>query len=203
MKHLPVLYNDPIYSNILSKGIKIVSRRAPTLGRSLSPSLFSTNRTKSNWLNFTGNFKCGIKTCNYCRYIKTGQLIKSCSNQKEFSIPVFINCNTKFVVYVITCTSCQVQYVGRTTRRLRDRLHDHLYNTEKEILTNVSKHWVYTHHKDTSSLTIQGIEKIITPVRGGDRFQLLCKREVLWIFSLDTRIPRGLNFEWDVSHFYE
>lgn len=101
------------------------------------------------------------------------------------------------------CEICQIQYVGCMTCRLRDRMYDHLHDIEKDRLTNVAKHWILVHHKDVSSLSIQGIEKIMTPVRGGDKFQLLCKREVYWIFSLNTRIPSGLNFEWDVSHYFD
>lgn len=41
---------------------------------------------------------------------------------------IFINCNTRFLFYVVTCELCSVQYVGRTTHRLRDRLQDHLYD---------------------------------------------------------------------------
>lgn len=202
-KYLPILYNDAAFNNILSKGIKVVSRRAPTLGNSLSPSLVVSEQRKANWLNFKGNYKCGKKGCNYCSHIKKGKQVQSCTNGKVFNIASFIICNTQFIIYVITCDICQIQYVGRTTRRLRDRLYDHLYDIEKDRLTNVAKHWIFAHQKDVTSLHIQGIEKIVTPTRGGDRFQLLCKRKVYWIFSLNTRIPLGLNFEWDVSYFYE
>lgn len=35
-KYLPVLSHDPIYSQILAKGIRTVSRKAPSLGNLLS-----------------------------------------------------------------------------------------------------------------------------------------------------------------------
>lgn len=114
-----------------------------------------------------------------------------------------MNWNTKFLVYVITCEMCHIQYVGRTTRRLKDRLYDHLYDIEKNKSTDVAKYWNDIHHKDVSSLVIQGVEKIVTPKRGGDLFRTLCRREVFWIFSLNTRLPLGLKFEWDVSHYYD
>lgn len=115
-KYLPILLNDPIYSEILSKGIKSVSRRAPMLGNSLSPSLFSSQPSGSNWLHFKGNFKCGIKGCDYCRFIKKVKSVSSSINGKSFDILSFINCDTKFLVYLITCEACHVHYVGRTTR---------------------------------------------------------------------------------------
>lgn len=38
------------------------------------------------------------------------------------------------------------------------------------------------------------------PSKGGDHLPLLNKREDFWIFLPETRIPRGLNDEWD--YFY-
>lgn len=129
-------------------------------------------------MHFKGNFKCGIKSCNYCCYIKKGKRVQSRTNGKTFDISSFINCNTQFLVYLITCEVCHIQYVGRTTCRLKDRLYDHLYDIEKNRPTNVAKHCNLVHFKDTSSLYIQGIEKIVVPKSGGDRFRVLCKRKV-------------------------
>lgn len=39
-------------------------------------------------------------------------------------------------------------------------------------------------------------------LREGDVIRLLCKREALWIFQFRTRMPHGLNFEWNIIHFY-
>lgn len=202
-KYLPILYSDPAYSEILSSGFKTVSRRAPTLGGSVSPSIFTSSVSHHRWLNFKGTFRCGVKRCDYCRFIKTGQSVTSCSNDRDFEIKSFKKSNTKYVAYVITCTDCNLQYVGRTTHRLRDRLRDQLYDISINKKTNVARHWNMVHSKNTSSLVIQGIENVKTPIRGGNRLRLLCKREVFWIFSLNTRIPLGMNFEWDVSHYFD
>lgn len=96
-----------------------------------------------------------------------------------------------------------VQYVGRTTRRLRDRLNDHIGNIDRKQTTYVARHFNHVHGGDTSLLQIQGIEKINTSRGGGNKFRILCEREVFWIFSLNHRIPQGLNFEWDLTHFYD
>lgn len=139
-KYLPILLNDPIYSEVLSKGIKSVSQGAPTLGGSLSPSLFSNEQSGSNWLHCKDNFKCGTTRCNYCSYIKKGKCVKSCTNGKTFDFSSFINCNTQFLVYLITSEVCHIQNVGHTICRLKDRLYDHLYDIEKNRSTNVVKH---------------------------------------------------------------
>lgn len=66
--------------------------------------------------------------------------------------------------------------------QLRDRLQDHLYDIQKDHNTNVARHWNDIHHKDVSGLVIQAVEKIVSLVRGGDKFKILCNREVYWIF---------------------
>lgn len=135
----------------------------------LSPSLY-TSKKNAHWLLFKGTFKCRSKSCVYCPFIKGGDAVLSATTGKSYKILSFINCNTQFVVYVITCTLCSIQYVGRTTRRL-----NHLYDIEKDHSTNVACHWNDFHNKDTSSLVIQGIEKVVRPPRGGDKFKILCK----------------------------
>jgi len=47
--------------------------------------------------------------------------------QREFTINHFINCQTTFVIYRLECTECEVFYIGRTKRRLLDRLTEHKY----------------------------------------------------------------------------
>lgn len=80
--------------------------------------------------------------------------MNSSINGKTFDISSFINSNTKFLVYLITCELCHIQYVGRTTRRLKDQLYDHLHDIEKNKSTNVAKHWNLIHFKDVTSLSI-------------------------------------------------
>lgn len=104
------------------------------------------------------------------------------------------------MVYLFTCDLCHIQYAeGRTTRGLRDRFYEHVYSVQKNEITNVAKHFRESHAGDISAMKVQVIEKIRTPKRGGD---ILCCREVFWIFLLQTHIPSSLNFDWDVSYFY-
>lgn len=88
-KYLPILSHDPIYSWILAKGIRTVSRRAPSLSSFLSPSFFSSRNTSTNWLSFQGTFKCGGRSCAYCSFIKGGDTITSMSTGKSYKIHSF------------------------------------------------------------------------------------------------------------------
>ena len=38
-------------------------------------------------------------------------------------------CETFNVIYLIQCRLCNLQYIGETKRRLKDRFNEHLYST--------------------------------------------------------------------------
>lgn len=132
----------------------------------------------------------------------SGKAVRSTVDDKVYNIDKFYNCNTSNVLYVITCGACSIQYVGRTTRRLRDRFREHLVDKRGLKSTNVAHHFNSMHGGDVSLVHMQMVERVKASSRG-DVFRLLCKREVFWIFKLRSRIPEGLNHEWDVTHYYE
>lgn len=63
--------------------------------------------------------------------------------------------------------------MGGTMRRLRDQLHDLLYDIQKKLSTNVEKHFTDCHGGDT--LVIQ--EKNVIPKRN-----TIYKKENEWMF---------------------
>lgn len=63
--------------------------------------------------------------------------------------------------------------------------------------------FMYTKKMCLASLSKESKRLLHLSGGGGGKFHLLCKREVFWIFSLNTRIPLGMNFEWDVSYYYD
>ena len=82
----------------------------------------------------TGNKKCNKPACNTCPFFTEDTTVKSSKN--NFSVPVkkLVNCETKNVIYVITCSKqkCKfVQYIGETSRRLKDRFSQHLNYVKK------------------------------------------------------------------------
>lgn len=72
LRYLPVLLNDPVYTQIMSKGVKTVFCRAPTLGRTLSPILETSKKSCPHWLQFKGTFRCGSNGCPCCLHIHRG-----------------------------------------------------------------------------------------------------------------------------------
>ena len=64
----------------------------------------------------------------------------------------------------------------------------------------VAKHFNQMKH-NVASLSYIGIERVCLPRRGGDINQLFLKRELFWIYTLDTMSPKGMNEEMDIRPF--
>lgn len=109
-RYLPILFEHQICADLLKDGVNIISRRAPTLGNSLSPSLFQTGKIWSpTWLHCKGNYHCGGTGYPCCRHFIGGNVIRSHSTDREQKIQLFFNCNTKYVIHIITCKIYHVQ----------------------------------------------------------------------------------------------
>ncbi|OCT72143.1 hypothetical protein XELAEV_18035109mg [Xenopus laevis] len=202
-KFLPILYADRDFCRALDPGIGCVARRAYTLGDSLSPSLFKeTNNSKQDFLRHSGCFKCGHNRCVTCKYLKVSGEFTSTVTTTTYKIKHYINCCSRGIVYLITCTKCGKQYVGCTIRSLKERIREHINqvsNIKLSSKTNVTRHFQKCNNSNLKYFSIQGIEQIKTGIRGGDLLMKLKKREVYWIFHLQTRLPLGLNYTFDVT----
>ena len=157
---------------------------------------------KGSWLNKPiGMFKC--MNCPHCSNVTQGKTFLDLKTHKSYKINDFINCNTTHVIYRLTCTCPDIFYVGRTKRRLRDRLAEHKY----AIRTNntnypIARHFNQCHNNNDSLLRITGIEHIKPLTRGGDRLRKLNQRETYWIHTLDALTPPGLNEDIDFMCFF-
>lgn len=131
-KYLPILFNNHTCSDILGYGINIVSRKACSLSNILSPSFLTSVSSQST----NGNLRCGPPQCSCCLHM-SGDLIWWTSNSRPFKIKGFYNCNTKYVIYMVICRICSIQYVGHISRRIRDHFHEHLSNIRNNRSTNL------------------------------------------------------------------
>ncbi len=53
---------------------------------------------------------------------------------REYKCPDKYTCNTKNVIYLITCRKCRVQYVGETYGRFKEGMNEHIgYVRRKEL----------------------------------------------------------------------
>ncbi|OCT58568.1 hypothetical protein XELAEV_18002002mg [Xenopus laevis] len=179
---------------------KFVTRKAKTVGNILSPSEVNKNAGTVSWLSTIGMFRCGAARCITCEFMFRSAEFTSSNTKRVYKIKDFINCNSSFVIYLLICTKCNIQYVGCTSRKFKCRMREHINQiVSHSSATVVSRHFSECSDRVCSHLRIQGIEKITPTAKGGDLMQRLLYREAYWIFTLETRQPLGLNLRFDIS----
>ena len=72
-----------------------------------------------------GFTSCEDKRCKTCKAGKFGKSFNSSSTGIRCNINQEMNCKTKNVCYLLTCGSCDDQYVGETKRQLNHRINGH------------------------------------------------------------------------------
>ena len=68
---------------------------------------------------------CGSDKCKLCFNISPTSFFFSTVSKKRYEISEYMNCNTRNVIYLVTCLKCKLQYVGETKRTLRERFNNH------------------------------------------------------------------------------
>ena len=161
---------------------------APNLKKMLVRSNLSGTHPSTCEISMGHFFKCDQPRCNACIYSKNARTCRNRVSQKEFSIVKQINCGTKNLIYLITCTRCGLQYVGETGRTLRERLAVHLSTIKLKKNTSIGIHFnLHGHsHRDVLIIGIEGL--------GLDNERERKLKEKNWIARLHTEYPHGLNF---------
>jgi hypothetical protein len=100
-------------------------------------------------------------------------------------------CNTTNVVYCISCTKCNISYVGETCRSLKTRFLEHRRNIiNKSHKSHLVDHFNQDGH-DTTHLKLQILTNIVHS--GSENKNSLTNLELEWIRILSTAYPFGMN----------
>lgn len=182
---------------------KFIYRRAPGLRNMIAPNVPEPPKRPSTFLDGSGFHYC--TRCKACLTTQRGgkkiTKFQSKVTQQEFTIKPLITCNSNHVTYVLECP-CSLQYVGRTTQKLRVRINEHVANISKGLLNHsVSRHFGMFHNRDPHLVTFYGIDKITPHWRGTDLKKAVSQNETKWLYRLHTMQPQGLNIELDLNCF--
>ena len=134
--------------------------------------------------------KCG--RCKTCDVLNEGKTFKSTVTNKRYRINSNYNvsCSTSNIVYLVTCKTCGIQYVGKTKQELRTRTGQHRRSFNK-LRTHIADHF-----KDTSHIfSIMPIVHLNpSDYNSVDQCnEELLKEERHWMKELQTLHPYGLN----------
>ena len=180
-------YKNVLQQDSLLKKYRIMAayKIAPNLKKILVRTAFGEKRPTASKNKFVKCTSVGCKMCiENSREIDN---VRSRYGNKTFRINQRLNCNSTNVIYLINCKKCGIQYIGETSRSLKQRFNDHASNIATKKQTAIAIHFNEDGHSK-KDLEISAIEKIENN-NAQDRKQ----REKYWIQRLNTTFPHGLN----------
>ena len=163
----------------------------------MSPKVFSSKANR--WIappNVNNKSKCNAKNCKCCKALNIDNCFSSFSTGCNFAFvnPGVFNCKSQYVIYLISCTRCGIQYVGQTRQALHKRLNGHRHTLLKDSLdTYLCKHFNKSDHS-FDDLSIQIIDCVdVQGISMDEANALLNRKEDFYIKVLNTVYPLGLN----------
>lgn len=147
----------------------------------------SIQNEPSNYSHLAMPYPCLSSHCKTCPYFLTHPFVYS-SDGTQFPINTPLSCHSTSIIYFITCTKCEIIYIGQTGNSLRDRHNAHLSDIRLGKSTPVALHFNLPDHS-IADYKITPLEQIVG---------LHCKarrlaRETHWIKTLKCVTPLGLN----------
>ena len=128
--------------------------------------------------------------CKNCpRMIKTKSM-SSHSRPFELKLRGHFDCKSTYVIYLIECKRCKIQYIGQTSSSVASCLTAHIAdinstNTKKQE-TSVSKHFNEANH------TARDV-RVCALLKASRNVNMRMHQEEAMIQLFSTRHPRGLN----------
>ena len=119
---------------------------------------------------------------------------RSSITDEEFKINHKLDCNSRCLVYLLTCKVCNIQYVGQTTDQFRKRWNNYKQCARKaadnkpHMQAHFHSHFLSEGH---SGFEVDCDIRLIDKTDSSDPI----RREQFWIRKLRTLHPDGLNLE--------
>ena len=189
-KHLYILYLNKEVKEIFTPGPIVSFREARKFGSYLvRAKLYPLERS-------AGLFKCNDKRCQVCLNVTETKTFPSNVTKKKYKINHKFNCNDKYLIYLLTCNKCMLQYVGKTVGEFRLRWNNYKMNDRNFLKgqTCMQQH-LYEHFASEGhcsfleDVTITFIDK--TDPKDPNQ------RKHYWRHTLKSMAPLDLNVEDD------
>ena len=140
----------------------------------------------------SGSYHCG-KNCATCPYISDGLTNYTFFSTGETrSIKSNLTCKAKNLIYMIQCNRCNLQYIGETKRRLKDRFNEHRRTIDnpntKSKPTTAAEHFLTAPNHTANDMQLIPIEKVFS-----NRDSARKAREAFLISKGRTLLPHGLT----------
>ena len=137
-----------------------------------------------------------VRNCRYCLRLNKSGKITSKTTGKTHDCMTKISCRSSNLIYCITCTKCNMQYVGQTLLRLKDRFVKHFGSVENaDASLTVGRHFSEPGHNGIFDMEISILEFIKKPPRSPASTVIRNRVERRWMHLLRTCAPQGLNID--------
>jgi hypothetical protein len=193
--------------NFLNKGTPPTKTTSlPNLNKDKDQPTLVTNKGETKHIiskNACRNFRCKI-----CPIMDKTDKIVCHVTQQLHNCKTNVTCNSSNLVYCICCKKCGQQYVGETSRKISERIGEHLLNIRhlsshnknplykippSFVPHNVGLHFSQNNHNGTKDVRVKILDFInfhpASPRAKTTRLRI----EKKWIHTLKTPAPQGLN----------
>ena len=187
----PVLHSS-IRCKDAIKEFPVVSFRKP---KSLSEYSVRASFRSGSKDKVKGTSKCNSNGCQIYNFLCLERVFRNNKTGKEFSINYDLNCNSRNVIDLITCSKCKIQYVGSTTTAFRTRFNNHKSRVNAHVNPSSENKKeddvLYQHFHSQGHLGLEHMSiQLIDWVKGERELR---DKEGQWIYKLGTLLPHGLN----------
>ena len=133
----------------------------------------------------------GCFKCNHCKVscpkMKETKTFSSTNTKKIYKIRDHMDCDSTFVVYLITCNRCRGQYIGKSVTSFKKRHSNHKVEIRNKK-GGLGQHYGGQRQCGYQDVSITLIEKVETGNRA-----LLADRELYWQNQLRAFVENGGN----------
>ena len=191
-RHFHLLLSSNRCKTVFQQLPVVAFRRSPNLRDLLVKAKLPSNLTNPHPQLPSGSFRCG-KNCATCPYITDGLTTYTfLSTGETRHIQSNLTCDTQNLIYMIQCNRCNLQYIGETKRRLKDRFNEHRRTIDnpnsKSKPTTAAQHFISSPNHTANDIQLIPIEKVFS-----NRDSIRKAREAFLILKGRTLVPDGLN----------
>ena len=137
--------------------------------------------------------ECKKPNCKYCELLtKTGS-ITSKTTKEKFTTKHNVTCNSSNLIYCIECKKCNIQYVGQTKRKIKERVREHIYHTNKGILSSDVPHHFSGKTCSPNDMMVHILDFTYEHPDSKRAKSLRNTIEFNWVQRIKSMAPLGLN----------
>ena len=141
--------------------------------------------------------KCNDLNCPLHGKIRCTNQARSNISKRTYITRGIADCNTKYLVYLLQCRNCGLQYVGQTGQSLKERFKKHLKKIDQieNPNTAVHDHFRKGTCKGVGNIIVQVLHVLDPTHLTNEQIEEQLKTiELLWMDRLMSGYPQGLNY---------